>query len=189
MGSAMHKFLIRFSIVAGLIVIWFWPNIHGQYRFKQYCVREGGLKVYGKVLPDQGWLAAGTDPRDYQLPFVFKRVAFVRYQDKTGARFDVYIKPKPWPKDPDYVFQPVDESKLPKYMLKRTNEFVSGELRLGKTQYAVISIPENQVLVTYTGFGYSQFDQNKTLFGAPSGVQCPDDDSEDQFFKMFLKKG
>ncbi len=185
MDNAIRKFFIRFLIVIGLIVIWFWPNIHGQYRFKQYCAREGGLKVYGKVLPDQGWLAAGTDPQEYKLPFSFKRVAFVRYQDKTGARFDVYIKPNPWPKDPDYVFQPVDESKPVMYMLKYQDGFLPGELRLARSQYAIFSILKNKVIVSHTRFGYRQFDQDKTLLGAPSGVQCPNESREDHFFNLF----
>ena len=86
----MRGFLIKLGLILGVVIIWFWPNIQGYYRFKQYCAREGGLQVYGKVLPNQGWLAVGTDPQYYKSPFYLGKVAFVRYQDATGARFDVY---------------------------------------------------------------------------------------------------
>ena len=115
----MRGFLIKLGLIFGVVIVWFWPNIQGYYRFKQYCAREGGLQVYGKVLPNQGWLAGGAE-HDYRIPLDFKNVAFVRYQDAAGARFDVYAKPKPWPKDPDYIFQSVDEAKPVPYMLKLT---------------------------------------------------------------------
>jgi hypothetical protein len=153
----MRSFFIIFCMAFGLIVIWFFPNIQGYYRFKQYCAREGGLQVYGKVLPNQGWLAAGTDPQDYKTPFYLGKVAFVRYQDATGARFDVYANPNPWPKDPDYVFQAVDESKSALYILKYENELIPNELRLGSNKIIVLSAKDNKKIISYTNVAYSLF--------------------------------
>lgn len=169
----MRKFLILAVVVTGLMAAWFWPNIHGHYRFTQYCERESGIKIYGRVLPDQGWLAAGSDPDDYKAPFYLRKIAFVRYQDKNGARFDVYAKPNPWPRDPDYILQPVDESKTVMYMLKSQSERnVPNELRLGRIRKEIFSISENRILVSITDFQYEQFNRDKTLLAAPSGVMC-----------------
>jgi hypothetical protein len=173
MRKLFISLIVVIGLVIGLITLWFWPNIQGHYRFKEYCAQEGGLRVNGKVLPDQGWLAAGTDPYHYRTPFYLGKVAFVRFQDKNGERFDVYAKPNPWPKSPDYILQPVDESKTPKYMLKYVNESIPNELRLGRNQMMVLSAQTKEVIISYTDVVYSQFDQNKTLLGAPSTVTCP----------------
>ena len=169
----MRTSIVICLLVAIVTLAWFSPNIYGHYRFIHYCEREGGLKVSEKILPDQGWLAAGSDPYDYKAPFYLGKVAFVRYKDKTGARFDVYAKQNTWPRGPDYVLMPVDELKKVRYMLKYVNEFVPNELRLGKDQTIIFSIPEKKILVNNVNFSYAQFDQNKTLLSAPSGEYCP----------------
>jgi hypothetical protein len=164
----MRGFLIKLGLIFGVVIIWFWPNIQGYYRFKQYCAREGGLQVYGKVLPNQGWLAAGTDPKDYKAPFYLGKVAFVRYQDATGARFDVYAKPNPWPKDPDYILQPVDESKPVLYILKYVNEFIPNEFRLGSSKKIVLSAKDNKKIISYSTISYL------LILNEPSAEYCPD---------------
>jgi hypothetical protein len=170
----MRGFLIKLGLIFGVVIIWFWPNIQGYYRFKQYCAREGGLQVYGKVLPNQGWLAAGTDPDDYKRPLRYlEKIAFVRYQDPSGAKFDVYAKNNPWPNGPDYMFELVDETKPVLYMLK--SKFIRSlpnELRLGRMRDEVFSISENRALIVFTDFQYEEFEYGKTFLGAPSGVHC-----------------
>jgi hypothetical protein len=181
----MRGFLIKLGLVFGVLIIWFWSNIQGYYRFKQYCAREGGLKVYGKVLPDQGWLAVGSDPYNYKAPFYLGKVAFVRYQDATGARFDVYAKPNPWPKDPEYIFQPVDKGKPVLYILKYVHESVLNELRLGVNKSIVLSTKNNKEIISYTSVSYSHFDRDKTFLNAPSGEYCPSlPFREEDFFKI-----
>jgi hypothetical protein len=189
MDTAMRGFLIKLGLIFGVVIIWFWPNIQGHYRFKQYCEREGGLQVYGKVLPNQGWLAAGTDSYDYKIPLDLKQVAFVRYQDATGARFDVYAKSNPWPKDPDYIFESVNEVKPVMYILK--HEFIRylpNELRLGRYRDEVLSVPENRVLVSLTNFQYEQFERGKTLLSAPSGEVCESVLSYNNFSEVIFPK-
>lgn len=183
----MRKLSVFLFIVIGLMAamtVWFWPNIYGQYRFSQYCDKDGGLKIYGEVLPDQGWLAASNDPDDYKRPFSLKRIAFVRYQDKKGERYDVYIKTNPWPKDPDYIFEPVNDAKKVKYILKYSLVDVPNELRLNKKSLEIYSIEEKRNLVELVWFGYSGFDRDRTILGAPSGAQCPDDDSGTKFYNI-----
>jgi hypothetical protein len=175
------------SLIIGLITLWFWPNIQGHYRFKQYCAREGGLRVNGTVLPDQGWLAAGTDPHDYKAPFYLGKVAFVRYQDKDGARFDVYAKPNPWPNEPDYILQPVDESKTVMYVLKQQFiRYLPNELRLGQYRDEVFSIKENRTLASITNFQYEQFERDKTFLAAPSFEVCEGVANFDKFPEMIF---
>jgi len=169
----MRGFLIKLGLIFGVVIIWFWPNIQGHYRFKQYCSQEGGIRIYGEVLPDQGWLAAGNSPSDYRTPFSFKRVAFVRYQDTSGALFDVYAKPNVWPYGPDYILRPADQSKIVMYMLKyKTVRNIPGELRLNKWSYEIFSVNEDKLLAVSTNFRYEQFEQDKTFLAAPSGVMC-----------------
>ncbi|WP_293934137.1 hypothetical protein [Iodobacter sp.] len=183
----MRGFLIKLCLIFGVMIIWFWPNIQGHYRFKQYCSREGGIRIYGEILPDQGWLAAGNSPDDYKLPFAFKRVAFVRYKDKSGIWFDVYAKFNPWPKDLDYILEPVDKSKSVMYMIK--NEFIRNmpnELRLGKDRYEIYVITENKVIASTTNFQYEQFERGKTFLGAPSGVVCEEIHVLDEFIKTIF---
>lgn len=78
----MKKFLIIISIIFLSIFAFFFSNIKGYYRFKQYCEAEGGLRVYEPLEKNVGWLA--DDFENARLVALLDRGDFVRYTDKNG---------------------------------------------------------------------------------------------------------
>lgn len=51
-------------------------------------------------------------------------------------------------------------------------ENVASEDRLHRFGHEVIKIKENRLIVRYNMFSYSKFDRNRTIFGAPSQIDC-----------------
>src|SRR5437868_10592772 len=73
----MKKFLIFISIIFLSIFAFFFSNIKGYYRFKQYCEAEGGLRVYEPLERNVGW--AAKDKEHAAFTSVLDSVGFVRY--------------------------------------------------------------------------------------------------------------
>lgn len=70
------KFIIIVSIIPLLIGLYFFDNIKGYYRFKQYCEKEGGLKVYEAIKKGVGLLAKDKD--EAHSAALLENIGFVR---------------------------------------------------------------------------------------------------------------
>lgn len=174
-AERIKKVVTMALVVAGLIGFYFFDNIKGYYRFKAMCNKEGGLRVYTPLKKNVGWIVQGdmisfgiaTDPA--QLNFV----SFVRYKDGSNGRYyDVrYVAGNPGD-DHSYDKKESNFGKPVIYSWRVVNEYLPGELRLSRSGYEIKEISSDRIAVRYYEFGYSKFNQNKTLLAAPSIEGC-----------------
>ncbi len=164
------KFIAIVSIIPLLVGLYFFDNIKGYYRFKQYCEKEGGLRVYEPLEKNVGWWADDYDSA--HMAAQLKYVAFVRYIDKKdGNEYDLQYVGRDPQRDSSFKQLPADQSKKIKYFWKNINEKIDGEIRLMRYGEKVLNI-DNKVLVSYNMLGYEKFNRSHTLLDAPSEVYC-----------------
>ncbi len=167
----MKKLLIITGMVFLSIFAFFFGNIKGYYRFKQYCEVEGGLRVYEPLEKNVGWLA--QDEYAAKQAAFFSGVGFVRYTDKAnGKTYDVkYIGGKPQ-RDESYIKEDSNEAQVVRYVWKFIDLPISNELRLSRSGYEVFDSNKNQLAVSFYMIGYSILDPIYTILGSPSGQFC-----------------
>lgn len=163
--------------LALMIGLYFSDNIRGYYRFKEICAKEAGLKVFRPLERNIGWTVKGGRIEDTGMAVYFKDVAFVRYRnEKDGNLYDVYRAPKLKVGDPGYAQQPADLNKTVVYQFSvETIHSLPNEIRTGVQHFDVTELKTSRLAVRYSRLGYSKFDPDKTILGAPSGERCPDD--------------
>lgn len=179
------RFTVIVSIIPLLIALYFFDNIRGYYRFKQYCEKEGGLKIYQALEKNVGWIA-----KDYfyaRTVASIEHINFVRYQEN-GDSFDLKYKGTNREVDSSYLKVPASEKTPVIYRWERINHMVPNELRLARSGYEIFNMNTNKLMARYYYFSYSRFDRSKTIFDAPSAVRCFNDRGEnfdgiDQAFK------
>ncbi|WP_028449197.1 hypothetical protein [Chitinibacter tainanensis] len=167
--------LIIFTVVTGLIVLLFYDNIRGYYRFKAICEKEGGLRVYQKLEPGVGWMA---DSEYYaRSAALLKNVGFARYTNPTThISYDIrYLKGNPG-NDASFDKRPADLALPVLYAWERVSVQIQGELRLKRFGYEITDLQKQQLVARIYEFSYSQFNQDKTLLAAPSLRFCASDD-------------
>lgn len=176
------------SITSLIISLFFFSNIKGHYRFKELCEQEKHLVVTSKLERDVGWkLDLGRPmPRVYALQIAgLPHIKFVRFKDFEDRQiYDAYYVGKdkgvadgndPRSRDGwehDYVVSIADLEKSAVYQWQSFEEDLPNELRISRAGYRFTDLSTNQVLVSFTQLGYSQFDRNHTLLDAPSGEIC-----------------
>lgn len=159
-----------------VITLFFASNIRGYYRFKEICARDSGVRVYQPLERNVGWTVGRGRMQDTGMPAIYPEVAFVRYRnEKDGQWYDVYRVPKLKVGDDGLAQQPADMSKPVIYEYRWHHEVLKDELRMSATLNEVIDLRNSKIAATYTTFGYSKFDRDKTLLAAPSGMRCPED--------------
>lgn len=174
--GGLARFLIWSISIALLIGLYFSENIRGYYRFKSLCEKEAGARTFESLQPGVGWMVAGGRPEETEFLVAFEEIAFVRYRsEKDGNLYDVHRVPKLKVGDSSYVIRPADLSKTVVYEYRVTQGRVKDEARLGISRAEVLNLQVSAVVYSYTKFGYSKFDPDRTFLGAPSGEACPDD--------------
>lgn len=171
-SNYFSKKMLIIAAIPLLIMIYFFDNIKGQYRFMQYCKTEGGLRVYEPLEKGVGWLA--KDYSDAKAAAQLKHVGFVRFIGfkGDGKEYDLrYLGNNP---QRDESFDKVlsDLSKPIIYEWKFINHRILNELRLSIWGFEIIDIEDQSIASRYHSFSYSQFDRSKSLFDAPSTVYC-----------------
>lgn len=175
-------------VLAAIIVIFFFENICGYFRFKELCAQEKNLQIINKIEPDVGWIFNEGMPSSRSsvfkvasLPHV-KFVRFLDYDDK--QLYDVsYIganKPakilnnNSYNKDfkEFYDVRLANLEKKPVYAWKQVRENLPNELRTGRYGDRIIDLRTEKIIVNLTSIGYGLFDRGNTLFDAPSGNTC-----------------
>lgn len=185
------KIIISLSIIPLLIGIFFFSNIKGYYRFKQYCEAEGGLRVYEKLERNVGWLA--KDKYEAMQVSSLSGVGFVRYTDDKDKRiYDVkYIEGNPQ-YDNSYEFKVSDDKPSTKYVWKSIDEPISDEIRLSRFGHEILSISDNKILIRYFMFSYQTTDPKSTPFGPAQKMTCflnsHDSTSDGQSWKKHFEK-
>jgi len=183
---------IMFGIVAiaAAVVIYNLDAITGQWKFDQMCKTEGGPRFYAAVEKNAGWMVEGQDTYDYQWPFSFNHIAFVRYQDKQGVQSDVQADGYVGPGQRKYIFAPVDASRQVRYKFQFRYESFPNDHRFGKAIYEVTDLTTRQLVASYTRFSYQWTKPERVILSAPTGVGCWDLQSElDTFFNGIYASG
>lgn len=181
----MRKFLIIISVIFLSVFAFFFSNIKGYYRFKQYCEAEGGLRVYEPLERNVGWSAA--DYNDAHVAAQFNHTAFVRYEDK-GVVYDLrYLGGDPQFEN-SFERKNFNETNSVLYEIRSINyEGVEDVPRLYRFGYEVLDVKTKKILGAYYMFSYSIFDREKTILAGPSGIDCFHEISQDGNAEKILK--
>jgi hypothetical protein len=160
-----------------LIAFYFSDNVLGYYRFKKMCEKDAGLHVYQPLRRNLGWFVPEGRIEAAGFPLDFDGVAFVRYRNETDGRlYDVYRSSKSRIGDSGYLEKLANKNNEVIYRFEvRTIPELTNEQRMGAQHFEVIDMETAQLAVRYTRLGYRKFDTDKTVFGAPSGEECPED--------------
>ena len=174
----LAKQTARIAIVALpiplLIILYFYENIHGYYRFKTYCAEEHKLQKITRVDPNVGWVQSDTDSRsDIQFYASKPNVKFVRFKNnKDGLLYDILFKGGNPEYDESYDIRFANTDALVVYKIESINHAINSELRMDRYGERVIDLRNNQEIIYLTNISYSLFDRNNTLLNAPSGNTC-----------------
>lgn len=188
--------IIGISVLA--VLIFFFDNIKGYYRFKQLCDEHQELIVYKKLEPNVGWQvdtnkSISRDGIDSYLYFI-PQIKFFRFQDRNERinhkiydgryvgtdrvpyeQFNHFVRSKldderEDPKNYEFLLANFDEKVV--YQLERFSEHVPNESRVSRSGYRLRDLRANRVVVVLESIGYSLFEQDKTLLAAPWPVSC-----------------
>lgn len=169
-----YKFISVISIISLLLGFLFFENIKGYYRFKQYCEREGGLKINEFLEGNVIWEA--KNKYEAQVASLLKKISYVKFKDETNGKEYVlrYLGGDPQ-FDSSFELKEVDENIEAIYLWKSARAEVSGETRLRRFGYEIWDKNNVNIIVRYYGFSYSKFDRDSTLLDMPSYVYCYSD--------------
>lgn len=166
------KALIKFFgilLAIFLLVVWFFfDNIKGYYTFKEYCEKEGGLKVYEPLEKSVGWWA--DDKNAARQTAGLEYVGFVRYKDNDQA-VDLTVVGSKDKLTLDFLEQPADMSKSVFYQLKIESTKGEGGISPGKLSYKILSL-DNKKLVEFNQFFYGFFNSEKMPMNVNQKFSC-----------------
>ena len=165
------KFIVIVSIIPLLIGLYFFDNIKGYYRFKQYCEKEAGFKSYQKLDRDHGWLV--DELGDPMAIAYLEGVKFARYKDYlTEKYFDMkYVSGDPHKKGSFSIVESNLNEDV-KYRWVNVSHFIGGEERLSKFGNELIDNEGNKILGVYE-FSYAKFDRKYTPLDMNPVSRCP----------------
>lgn len=161
-------FWVALSVIG--LIAYHQDAIRGQWKFERLCKEEAGARVYGKIEKGQGWTTEDRSTTGYSGPFIFGEIGFVRYTNAKGETFDVMKKEGTTVED--YVFSPVNESRLVRYKFVRNSTKFSDDDRFSSVAESIIDFQTGAVLATFTSFGFSWTKPERTLFASPTGQTC-----------------
>jgi len=186
----MKKLLIAIAILLGGYHLYNADALYGQYLFSQMCKNEGGARFYKRVEKGQGWLEdvvlTAYGMKHLELSRDVNR-GFVRFSDESGKQYDARLKlPLPsattWDviNSPEYTLIVPANLAIPVRYVKRSihTDFNPDSRFLKKQtfyrdQRQIIDIQSNEVVATYTTFGYQWTTPDRVILNAPTAVTCP----------------
>ncbi len=172
--KALTKFFGILLAIFLLVVWFFFDNIKGYYTFKEYCEKEGGLKVYEPLEKNVGWLA--DDKSSAMSASLLGDISFVRFFDKNGSAFDVKYIGGSNQSESSYQIISSENIDQPKYHWTFVNKNIDSQLRLKRYGYEVYRIGQEKPDVTFYIYGYEKFNRDKTILDMPSEIYCHVDD-------------
>lgn len=186
----MRKSLIWIGALLLAPVIYNLDALAGQWKFISMCRKEGGPKFYAPVEKDVGWVVERHENDAYKGPFSFGNVAFVRFEDKHGKRFDVSTDGWIGANERRYIFSSVNEAQPVRYTYSYVSARLPDDPRFSKTQIEVIDRRKEQVVARYTEFGYSWTKPERVLLSGPTAAHCWDLQTDiDSFRKRIYDYG
>lgn len=162
----MKKFLIVVSLISLAIFAFFFSNLKGYYRFKQYCEAEGGLRVYEPLERNVGWVA--EDKGLAMNAAMLSDVKYSRYKDtKNSTMYDVEYVGGLVANQSSYRFRIASDDK-PVYLLSESTVYLDQNNRLKKISYLIDNMVGKKV-AEFNKFYYSVWGGN---LGGPDWVSC-----------------
>jgi hypothetical protein len=187
----MRKSRLWMLLAVGALLVYHFDVITGTLKFNRMCKAEGGPRFYGPVEKNVGWEVEGHDTYEYQRPFPFGHIAFVRYQDKQGIRSDVrmegYKQTLPNFREPNYVFSPVNEALRVRYKFQHIYAPDPSDERFSKSVDQVIDLASGNVVATYTQFGFQWTKPERVILAASTSNGCWDGSDPGQDVGLFFK--
>jgi hypothetical protein len=172
----MHK---AWYWIGGIVAAGFIYNIDayiGQWKFEKLCKEEGGPRYFEPVEKDVGWEVLGNEESDYKVPFAFKHVKFVRWKNKEGVSFDVYvdeeIRKLPYPRRSEYVLKEANFDEPVAYRYLSESIKFPDDHRFSRYKKSIINTKTNKNSATYTEFGYAWTTPDRVILAAPTRVNC-----------------
>lgn len=166
----MKKLLIIICVIFLSVFAFFFSNIKGYYRFKQYCEAEGGLRVYEPLERNVGWLA--DDKSEAMAAAQLQDVAYVRYYDNSQRAFDVRYKGGFFLNQSSYEIYPSNMDALPTYHWVNNSVELKSEHRLHLYGKEVYGLKDKKMVARYYIYGYEVFNRSKTILDMPSEEVC-----------------
>ena len=169
--TRIRKIVLWVCGLAAVALVYNLDAIVGRWKFERMCKNEGGPSFYEPVEKDVGWQVEGHDTYDYQWPFLFDHIAFVRFEDKKGKRSDVRTDGYIGANQRRYIFSDVDETQQVRYSFRYHTEILSDN-RFSKSQRLVTDLKTSKVVASFTEFYYSWTKPERMLLSMPTAVGC-----------------
>jgi len=187
----MKKLLIGLAVLTGGFSLYNVDALYGKYLFSQMCKNEGGARFYKRVEKDQGWLEElKISSRGMQHLGINTRPnrGFIRFQTEDGKVFDARLKATPPYGSSQKVFdspqytliEPANFAVPVRYVDRSLNEQFNPNPNLlkkqnfSKTQRQIIDLQSNEVVASFTNFGYSWTSPDRVILNGPTGTVCHD---------------
>lgn len=180
----MRKSILITLIIPALVVAYFFDNIRGYYRFREFCSEHKDVVVYQKLESNVGWqfnLKNNPENKDVVAEYLYflPQIKFFRFSDYgnrqsiVDARF-VGAKRLPWTlfehqsvrssintekeKQENYEFKPVSTESHPIYQLEQFDFLIPNQIRLREMGLRVIDLRTNRKVLETSEISYRFFD-------------------------------
>ena len=195
----MKNLLIGLAILTGGFSLYNADALYGQYLFLQMCKNESGARFYKQVEKGQGWLEElKFSTRDMQHLVLNTRPnkGFIRFQTEDGQWFDARLKATPPIGTPQAVIdspqytliEPANLAAPVRYVDRSLNEQFNPDPKLlkrqsfSKYQWQIIDLQSNEVVASFTNFGYAWTSPDRVILNGPTGTTCSEGSEEERNF-------
>jgi hypothetical protein len=169
----MRRFWLVSGALAAAAFVYNVDAFTGQWKFKRMCKEEGGPRFFGVVEKDVGWEVGLNDERDYEIPFNFGHVAFVRFRKaQTDSLFDVHIKSRSSAPSVGYDIGPADLRRQVRYRLSVEQGKVPGDERMSRRRFSIAEADTGKTVATHTSFSYQWTLPERVLLHASTSTTC-----------------
>ena len=150
----------------------------GHYKFKRLCREQGGVRFYGPVERNQGWLAEGnshgvrTDDAIAKKPFLFGDIDFVRYKDRRGRLTDMKLAPVQTSAVKSYDQYPADPSKSPRYGYTDQKKYLPDDKRFLVFRVTITDLRDQSKLAELVVFSFAWAESDRMILGMSTLKQC-----------------
>jgi hypothetical protein len=195
----MKKLLIGLALLTGGFSLYNADALYGKYLFSQMCKNESGARFYKRVEKGQGWLEELKISRDGMRHLemnVHRNRGFMRFQTVDGQWFDARLKapppvgtPQEVVESPQYTLvEPANWAVPVRYAQRVVSEQFNPNPKLlerqsfSKYQWQIIDLQSNEVVASFTNFGYAWTSPDRVILNGPTGTTCSEGSEEERNF-------
>ncbi len=152
---------IFFGIILAIVLSiagYFSDNIKGYYKFKQYCLKEGGLVFHRPLKKNVGWIAKNRS--EAQLVSTRDHIGFVRYPEE-NQWYDLKLIESQDLLSQKYEVAATNFSVEPIYKFEKEIFPSKFAFESSKTTYQIRMLSKDVVIIKYNTFRHLFFDPKK----------------------------